>query len=121
MGEPRKIYIIEKVGGRNVATNTRGIRRTDQVHRTDDRVPIIHGITRHIRGRMRWSVDGRHRGPGTHSMDLRMDRIGQIVTNSTDKPKIDTVNLRPRYGSLTVGMDGTGSIDGIYPFSITTN
>ena len=61
MGEPRKIYSSETIGGHDAATNTRGILITNQVHRIEARGHIIHGIHICIRGRLRKSVDGRYR------------------------------------------------------------
>ena len=68
MGEPSKLHSSETIGVGNAATTTRGRRITNQVHLTDDRGPRINVIHRHIRGRMRSSVDGRYRGPGKHFM-----------------------------------------------------
>ena len=81
MGEPRKIYSSEKIGGRNTETITRSSHRTVQVNRTDARGPIIHDIHKHIGGGLQKSVDGRYIGTGNHCMEKIMDLRGQIVTN----------------------------------------
>ena len=88
MGEPRKFYSSETIGERDVATTTRGIRRTNQVHRTVIRRPSIYVIHICIRERLGRIVDGRYRGPQAHGMVARLDPIGQSVTNKVEKPKV---------------------------------
>ena len=73
MGKTRKIDSSETIGGQNVATTTRGIRRTYQVYINDARGPSIHGIDRHIMSRLRRSVDGRYIGPGSYCTDKIME------------------------------------------------
>ena len=58
MGKYIKIYISETIGGWNVTTTTRGIDRTDQVHRTDAMGTIIYGVHICIVGSLWLSVDG---------------------------------------------------------------
>ena len=103
MGEHNKINSSETIGGRDAATTKRGIRRTDQVQRVDTRGPSIYGINRRIRGRMWRIVDGSYRGTESHSTETRMYPKGQIVTNNTEKPKWNTINLRTRFTDLLLG------------------
>ena len=83
MGKPWKIDSSEAIRGRNAANTTRGIRRTNKVHRTDSRGPIIHEIYRRIRGRLWRSGDGRYRGPGDHCVETRMEFWSKIITDNT--------------------------------------
>ena len=88
MGEPRKFCISETIVGLDASTTTIDMHITDQVHRIDDRGPIIHGIRRCIRRCMRRSVDGVYRGPRGHIMEARIYPSGQNVTNNTEQPKV---------------------------------
>ena len=107
MGKHRKIYSSQIIGGCNAANTTRGIRRTGQVNITDDRVPIIYGVHRHIRGRLWQNVDWRYIGTQSYSMETMMYSNGQSVTNNTEKTKGKNINSRHRNELTTIGMDST--------------
>ena len=108
MGKAIKVYIGETIGECNAATTTRGILRTDQVHRTGTRGPRIHGIHSRIRGSIWRSMYVRYGGPGTHYTETRMEPRSKIVTDNKVKTKRRTINFRLRDGSLIDGVGFTG-------------